>query len=260
LQRARRAVDPAFILPVVSELHRDWWEPELRHLPDANVLVQPQGRGTAVAILHALIHVLVRDDDPTIVVYPCDHGMDDEEPLLRAVDRAAAETIGSPGSLVLLGVTPETPETQYGWIVPGPGEGCRARSVLRFEEKPSLRDACALMERGAFWNSFIFAVSGRALLRLYLEAAPRLVEAYLWKMPESHWPREALDVCFASLPFADFSRDILERSVPHLRVIPVHGTGWTDLGTPARLEAWLQRQRRRASTAGTERSMRLLTR
>jgi mannose-1-phosphate guanylyltransferase len=175
------------------------------------------------------------------------------------MDRAVAEATRSPESLVLLGMTAASPETQYGWIVPGRGDAGRARPVLRFVEKPSLRDTCALLERGAVWNSLIFAVSGRGLLKLYLEAVPRLVEAYLWKMPESCWPREALEVCFASLPFADFSRDILERSVPHLRVVPVHGTGWTDLGTPARLEAWLHRQRRRTSDAGHEPPMRLLT-
>ena len=116
------------------------------------------------------------------------------------------------------------------------------------------------MERGALWNSLIFAVSGRGLLRLYLQAVPRLVEAYLWKMPESHWPREVLEVCFASLPFTDFSRHILERSVPHLRVVPVHGSGWTDLGTPYRLERWLHRQRPRYSPAREGAPLLLLTR
>jgi hypothetical protein len=106
----------------------------------------------------------------------------------------------------------------------------------------------------------MFAVPGRELLKLYLQVAPRLVEAYLWRMPERHRPGEALEHCFASLPFTDFSRDILERSVPHLRVVPMHGAGWTDLGTAARLKAWLNRQRRRASPASAAQPMRLLTR
>ena len=260
LLRARRATDLAHVLPVVAEHHRTWWRPELHHLPDANVLVQPQNRGTAVALLHALVHVLVRDDDPILVVYPCDHGVDDEGPLQRAVDRAVHAASGPERPLVLLGVSPKAPETQYGWIVPERGGPGLVRAVHRFEEKPSLRDACALMQQGGLWDSLIFAVSGRGLLGLFLKSVPRLVEAYLWRMPERDRPREALEACFASLPFTDFSRDILERSVPRLRVIPVYDSGWTDLGTPARLDAWLHRQRQRPSTTEREQPTRLLTR
>ena len=259
LGRARRIAGVAHILPVVSELHRAWWRSELRHLPEENVLVQPRSRGTAVALLHALIHILMRDERPTIVVLPCDHGVEDEVPLLGAVDLAVAAAAGPSQPLVLVGVVPSSPEPQYGWIVPGPAGAEPARPVRRFVEKPSLREACALMEQGGLWNSLIFAISGRALLFRFLEAVPRLVETYLWKMRDREWSEKALLECFASLPFADLSRDILERSVPHLRVVPVRGSGWTDLGTAYRLETWLHRQRRRASPAGVAPGMRLLT-
>ena len=259
LWRARRITGPAYILPVVLERHRAWWKPELRHLAQENVLVQPASRGTGAALFHALIHVLLRDERATIVVLPCDHGVDDDDPLFAAIGRAVVAARDPSGPLVLVGVAPLTPEPQYGWIVPGSGEPDVARPVRHFEEKPSLREACALMERGGLWNSLIFAVSGRALLARFLEAAPRLVETYLWKMPAGHGSEQALLECFSSLPVTDLSRHILERSVPHLRVVPVRGSGWTDLGTPDRLETWLHRQRRRASPTGVEPGMRLLT-
>lgn len=259
LWRARRIAGAAHILPVVSEPHRAWWKPELRHLAAENVLVQPRNRGTAVALLHALVHILLRDERPMIVVLPCDHGVDDEGVLLAAVDRAVAVAAAPSAPLVLVGVAPEAPEPQYGWILPGPEGAGPALPVRRFEEKPSLRDACALMEQGGLWNSLIFAISGRALLERFVEAAPRLVRAYLWKMHDGEWSEAALLECFSSLPSADLSRDILERSIPHLRVVPMHGSGWTDLGTPHRLETWLHRQRRRASPVGVAPGMRLLT-
>lgn len=259
LSRARRIAGAAHILPVVSELHRAWWAPELRHLPEENVLVQPRNRGTAVALLHALVHILLRDEHPTIVVLPCDHGVEDELPLLGAVDLAIAAAAERPAPLVLVGIEPGAPEPQYGWIVAGPAGAEAVRPVRRFVEKPSLREACVLMEQGGLWSSLIAAASGRALLARFLETMPRLVEAYLWKMRDGVWSERALLECFASLPFSDFSRDILERSVPHLRVVPVRGSGWTDLGTPYRLETWLHRQRRRASPAGVVPGMRLLT-
>jgi len=259
LWRARRISDPARILPVVSERHRAWWKPELRHLVQENVLVQPQSRGTGAALFQALIHILLRDEHAIIVVLPCDHGVDDDDRLFTAIERAVEAAREPSESLVLVGVAPTTPEPQYGWILPAPGGPGPARAVRRFEEKPSLRDACALMEAGGLWNSLIFAVSGRTLLTRFMDAAPRLVETYLWKMPAGHGSEEALLECFSSLPFTDLSRHVLERSVPHLRVVPVHGSGWTDLGTPNRLETWLHRQRRRVSPAGVEPGMRLLT-
>src|SRR5262245_18411373 len=195
LHRARRATDLAHVLPVVAEHHRTWWKPELHHLPDASVLVQPQNRGTAVALLHALVHVLVRDDDPMLLVYPCDHGVDEEGRLERALELAVRAASGPERPLVLLGVSPKAPDAQYGWIVPERGGTGLVRAVHRFEEKPSLRDACAMMQQGGLWNSLIFAVSGRGLLGLFLKSVPRLVEAYLWKMPERDRPREALEAC-----------------------------------------------------------------
>jgi len=114
------------------------------------------------------------------------------------------------------------------------------------------------MERGGLWNSLIFAISGRALLERFLETTPRLVEAYLWKMRDREWSEQALIECFASLSFTDLSRDILERSVPHLRVVPVRGSGWTDLGTPDRLRSWIHRQRCGAANAREPSPMRLL--
>jgi mannose-1-phosphate guanylyltransferase len=260
LHRARRLPRPCTILPVVSEPHRRWWQAELRHIPAADVLVQPANRGTGVALLHALLHVLqAGDDNPLLVVYPCDHGVRDEAPLLRALERALEAAAESPRDVVLVGVAPESPETQFGWIVPDERGRPGATRVRAFVEKPGAAAASALMERGGLWNSFLFAASARALLGLFLETHPRLVEAYLWKMPRDGWRERSLAECYAALPDVDFSHDVLERSVANLMVVPVRGSGWTDLGTPARLEAWLRPQHGRVAAGSAHRPMRLLT-
>ena len=243
LVRAQRATRPSRLVPVVVEPHRAWWHPELHDVPVHSVLVQPGNRGTAVAILHAVLHILRRDADPLIVLHPCDHGVVAEAPLLEALDRAIAAASAAPDELVLLGAIPEHPETEYGWIVPEPGDATSVRRVTRFVEKPSLPVAAGLLRQGALWNTFLLAASGRALLSVFRRSLPQLVNDYFQAMPRTGWCADSLARLYGSLPVLDFSRDVLERSTDRLRVARLRACGWTDLGTPARLESWLARRR-----------------
>jgi mannose-1-phosphate guanylyltransferase len=99
------------------------------------------------------------------------------------------------------------------------------------------------MEQGGLWNAFIFAASAHGLLRMFRRTVPRLIDAYLEGMSSTGWRPRALAGFYESTHASDFSRDVLERCGADLRVVPVSPCGWTDLGTPARLEAWLERKR-----------------
>ena len=85
LGRALRITSAERILVMVLDAHRRWWERELQRLPGANVLSQPEDRGTAVAILQALVEIHCRDRDPRLVVMPSDADVDDEAVLLSAI-------------------------------------------------------------------------------------------------------------------------------------------------------------------------------
>jgi mannose-1-phosphate guanylyltransferase len=243
LARARRATRPSRLVPVVMEPHRAWWQPELSGVPTENILVQPGNRGTAIALLHSVLHVLRHDDDPLIVVLPCDHGVGEEAPLRAALDRAIAGASDVRHGVVLLGAIPDHPETEYGWILPGPGGATSVRRVRGFVEKPSLPVAADLIRQGALWNTFLLAGSGHALLELFRTSLPRLLGTCIRRMPRTGRGGSPLARLYASLPALDFSRDVLERSTDRLRVARMHACGWTDLGTPARLESWLARRR-----------------
>ena len=246
IERARRITDESRILLLVCDSHRAWWEPELKHLPASNVLSQPAHRGNGIAIFHALFQILRQDKNPIVAVLPSDHAADDEEALGRAIHRAADAARRWSGPVVLLGMTPERAEPDYGWIVPGPASPDLTRGVEEFVEKPPTHEARKLMERGGLWNSFIFTSTAIGLLRLFDEARPDLLEKY----PESllHPGRDvaALNRYYARLPEIDLGRDVLARAAHRLRVLPVEACGWTDLGTPARVEEWLDRRASRA--------------
>lgn len=242
LDRAQRITSIGRIVVVVVEAHRAWWEPELRHLPASNVLSQPVGRGTAVAILHALVHIHMRDLSPRIVVMPSDHDFEDENALLHSITRATRTAEMYPDELVLLGIAPSHLDSEYGLIVPGsgaPGAGCKVRAFI---EKPTLTTAAQLAREGAMWNSFILASTGAALYSAFESTLPSLTRGYLQGLAVDGGPA-VLEAMFEGLPEYDFSRDVLQRNASRLRLIAVPACGWTDLGTPARLAAWLDRHR-----------------
>lgn len=242
LERASRMTDPSRVVPVVCNHHREWWEGEFTRVPADNVLVQPANRGNALAILHALMHVLQRDADPLVAVLPSDHAVDDEEALLSALQLAAATATGSPRNLVLLGVTPEHADADYGWIVPAAGDPATALPVRLFVEKPPPEMAAELMRQGAVWNSFIVAGMGLGLLELYMLTLPELVGSYIENMMKMGWHEGALIPLYRAVQARDFGRDVLEHAADRLSVVPVPSCGWTDLGTPRRVRAWLERQ------------------
>ena len=153
---------PERVVVVVAAQHWEWWEPELVSLPRANLIVQPQNRGTASGILLPLLSILERDRAARIAVFPSDHFIQDEPVLERAMNAALDDL--SDTELVLLGITPDHAETEYGWIVPAAKGSAR---VATFVEKPGRAEAEACLRSGGVWNSFLFAVRAMTLLRLY---------------------------------------------------------------------------------------------
>ena len=240
LRRAEGITDRSRIVAVVRDDHRHWWLKELGRLPSQNVLAQADNRGTGVAILHALVHVLQRDNDPTLVVLPSDHAVDDEAVLRKSIHLAADIARESHEHLVLLGMAPEHADSEYGWIVPDRGHPGRVQVVAQFVEKPTPRLATELFAAGALWNSFISAISGHALLELFEGSQPLMFRRYLKSFLDERTDDVKGSVLFRALPFVDFSRDIVQAASIRLRVLAVPPCGWTDLGTPARLEQWLQ--------------------
>ena len=253
LQRAERIADPSQIVVVVREDHRCWWSNQLDRLPRENVLAEPDNRGTAVAILHALVHVLRRDAHATLVVLPSDHGVAVETVLLESIGLAARMAARSREHLVLLGAAPECAETEYGWILPSGDVMAGVRNVERFVEKPEARLAAELFSAGALWNTFVLASSGQALLELIEERQPLMLRGYLKFLATQAAHRLAGVALFRALPCADFGRDVLQSAVGRLRVLSVPRCGWTDLGTPQRVTHWLERYYMRPRVAAMRR-------
>jgi mannose-1-phosphate guanylyltransferase len=229
LQRAASVASLQRICTVVAEQHRQWWTPLLSYLPEQNVISQPKNRGTAFGILLPLLRIIERDPDATVVLLPADHYLRDEEVMARALRRGAALAQADRASIYLLGVEPDEPDTELGYIVPASRTRDGAARVLRFIEKPNAVRARVLLDAGALWNVFIMAASVRTLLSLFDSRFAKTIAAL------RGFDGANLDAIYENLRAVDFSRDVLQGRESMLKVLTVPHCGWTDLGTPERV-------------------------
>ena len=255
-QRVSRSVSPLRTLVVVTRHHERFYRDALADLPPHAVVVQPENRGTAAGILYPLLRLETMTASNVVALFPSDHYVSDDETFMAHVDAAFDAVRACPDLTVLLGVRPDRPETEYGWIEPGPPVVPLARqwpllvsAVRRFWEKLRPKIAAALEARGCLWNSFVIVARVTALVGLIRQALPAVYATLAGVRPAFDGPGEAAAVrdAYAFLPPADFSREVLAVRPQRLGVLPVSGVTWNDLGDPARVFATRRQVERWAS-------------
>ena len=208
--------------------------------------MQPANRGTAHGILLAVLSILARDPFARILFLPADHHVRDESALAGAVRSAVARVAGDARGLSLVGIEPEEPDPDLGYIVPGRILAEDTYSVLSFVEKPDPDRARELLYSGGLWNSFIFAADGPSLVGLFRSRMEDSVDAMATALAREDSGR-ALAELYRTLPSIDFSRAITQGSEQSLSVVAAPPCGWSDLGTPKRVAETLRRIDRSSS-------------
>jgi len=261
IQRARQVVSLDRTCAIVARQHARHWRNALRALPAGSLIVEPQNRGTANGVLLGVLSILERDPLARIIFLPADHFVLDESALEHSLRELTTSLAHNPDGITLIGIAPEGPDPELGYIVPGRTLADGSRTVARFVEKPAPSHADELFENKALWNSFIFGAAGPALLALLrLQMGTAVDEmatalARRGRQPES----AALAELYDRLPTVDFSRAVIQQLPFRLRVITAPSCGWTDLGTPGRVADTLrllaeQVPTRVPSGAGAQRS------
>jgi mannose-1-phosphate guanylyltransferase len=125
-----------------------------------------------------------------------------------------------------------------GYILPSERIVNQPTSIAGFAEKPNRDFARELIASGALWNLFILVGSVTALLQLFAEEHSNIVsEMRAAVRSYAAGEQTSLRAFYDALEPMDFSHDILEVQAHRLQVIRVQHSGWTDLGTPKRVEA-----------------------
>jgi mannose-1-phosphate guanylyltransferase len=241
LKRARAVALSSHVATVVAAQHRQWWTSAVDDLNEGNVFVQPQNKGTAFGVLLALLTLEMRDPEATLLLLPADHYFRNEEPVTRALRIVGNLACANTSSIYLLGAHPRCADTELGYILPQHRIVDMPAPIAGFTEKPSKDFAQELISRGALWNLFILGGSVKALVQLFMEEHANVVSEMRAALRSSAAGRvQSLGQFYERIPPLDFSRDILELRADRLHVIRVQHCGWTDLGTPRRVEATMR--------------------
>ncbi len=243
IDRAERMVAGDRVAIVVADQHRPWWEEELAASPAADVVIQPENKGTAIGLLLGVTHVLRRDPSARFIVFPSDHFVADEDTLHGALVDAVETMRLDDRRIVLLGMVVDELDPEYGWIVCGRPSATGVREVFSFREKPDRDTAALLRKRGALVNGFMLVGTGAALVGLLDQTIGDVLRAFRTPGLSEDGREQALRDLYPRLPSRDFSRDVLEPQTPQLSVVTVPPCGWTDVGTPARLMMFLRESR-----------------
>lgn len=243
--KSRAALELALerTLHVVNQAHKSYYEPLLGAEPIQNLVIQPSNRGTAPAILYSLLRIASANPRAVAAFFPSDHYISDNAKFMGQI-RVALDVARHRRNLVLLlGLEPENPEVEYGWIEPGrpiPGPA-KIFHVRRFWEKPNKMHAQVLQLRGSLWNSFVMVASVQALLEIMESAIPDLYRSFASLTPlfGDRAETNAIDDLYRNLPEINFSHQVLALKPEALAVLKVTGVRWNDLGEPKRVMASL---------------------
>lgn len=195
---------------------------------EASLLVEPMPRNTAAAIALAVARA---DADTLLLVMPSDHVIADVAAFHTAIAKGAR--LAQQDWIVTFGITPDAPETGFGYVASGAALGEDGFAVDRFIEKPPLADAQKMLATGGYsWNAGIFLFrAGRmrdAMLthcRAIFEAADRAVAAGMIDGDALY----ADAVHFAQAPSDSIDYAVMEKD-DRVAVVPA-SMGWSDLGS-----------------------------
>lgn len=207
---------------------------QLPQLKPEQILLEPDRRNTAPCIAYANHVIAAKDPKACIIVAPSDHLVMKEEAFQKSITVALEQAAGSE-CLVTLGITPNRPDTGYGYIQFQQGSGTERSQVKRvktFTEKPDLPTAERFLESGEFlWNSGIFIWSLASIRKAFGTHLPEMEQLFAKGQDSYGTSREAAFITEAYAQCASISIDygILEKAENVFVVIS--DIGWSDLGT-----------------------------
>jgi len=235
----RRYLAPGFAAPLVLS-HSDFRFLVAEQLSgigvtEAAILLEPEARNTAPAILVAALHLEAAGKaEDLMLVAPSDHVIRDVDAFHAAV-RAGAEAAEA-GQLVTFGIRPARPETGYGYLAlaTAPRDFLpRPVPVERFVEKPDAAAAATMLEEGRYlWNAGIFLFRARSIIEAFDRLAPGMIGPARTAVEKARPDLGFLrldEAAYGAIPEDSIDYAIMEKA-DAVTAVPVD-CGWSDLGS-----------------------------
>ena len=195
----------------------------------ANLLLEPEVRNTAPAILWAILCIPEERLDEPLVMLPADHDIPDTRQFIQAMRNGMR--LSQKNKIVIFGIKPKYPETGYGYIKSGKSLQV-GYHVENFVEKPDKKTAENYLKSGRYtWNSGMFVSTAKMLREEYKRHAPELFAAFTLHKENKADLRKAplIETIYRQIQSESFDCAILEKS-NQVAVLPLD-LEWNDLGS-----------------------------
>ena len=236
-------------LIVTNEDHRFLALDQLRELKNtlknfgATLLLESSGRNTAPALTLAAFQARDGGHDPILVITPADQTVKNSDVFTKALKDCVTlvDTDSSKQTIAILGITPVSPETGYGYIRRTAEMGAHHEYIVeQFVEKPDAKTAQSYLENGNYlWNSGMFVLRASTWLAALKEFRPDIFGA-----TETAWQARSTDqsdattfirpdkALFNTIPSESIDYAVIEKcpgSKYIVRMVELDA-GWNDLG------------------------------
>lgn len=240
VERLGPVVDGSHTVVVVGDVHFEEIDRQLAHVPTENILIEPEGKNTAMAIGLAAVYLKARDENAVMLVLPSDH-LVTKENRFRKIVKAGVAFAQKERKLVTIGIQPTFPETGYGYIQIGDKtcsvQGEDIYTVVAFHEKPTQAVAKKFLKSGQYmWNSGMFIWSVKTILDEIKRHLPNLheglmkIESDIGKGSEE----KTIEKVYSSAEAESIDFGVMEKST---KVVLLKGDfGWNDIGSWAAME------------------------
>ncbi|MCD7809660.1 MAG: mannose-1-phosphate guanylyltransferase [Erysipelotrichaceae bacterium] len=218
---------------------------QLPNLPKQNIIIEPIGRNTAPCILLSTLYIKQIYENANIVVLPSDHMINDEEEFLMVLQDGNEFINHNHESIITIGITPNRPETGYGYIKYHNQIDSDTKhsiyKVEKFVEKPNIDKANEYLQSGDYlWNAGMFMFNSEFMLsemNTYFKQSFDILSSlpainsndYMINLEVKYKECEAISIDYV----------IMEKS-EHIYVIPAD-FGWDDIGSWKALERYIDK-------------------
>jgi len=228
IQRLLPCFEPETIRVVCGQQHSHDIARDMEALKisaEGKIIGEPCGRNTAPAILLAVLEILKQEKDAVIFIFPSDHLIRDVSAFHEKIKTATNAAIE--GLIVTFGITPNYPETGYGYIAASDRRVVGGFLVKRFVEKPDFKTAEKYLKAGNFyWNSGMFAFKASAILEEFKKFCPEIVI----QMQEMVSGKKRLSIeNYSRVENISIDYGIMEHTTRAM-VLP-SDFGWSDIGS-----------------------------
>lgn len=224
-QTLRRATQKRLL--VCGAAHAERMQQEAFLEGEIDTIIEPEGRNTAAALCVAALSL---PPESMMLVLPSDHWISAQEGFEQTIDKLVSWA--QQGYLMTIGIAPDHPSSDYGYIETGEPLGEHSWKVASFLEKPDTATARARIEQGCYWNSGIFMWRADVLIEQARLHCPQIVDACEAALQQATQKKDTTYLeatAWSACPAAPIDRAVLERTD---RAAMVEAQfEWSDLGS-----------------------------